>query len=131
MKIINSSGKRKTAIARATLKEGKGKVRVNNKILENIEPSISRMKIKEPLILAGDIAGKVDIDVDVKGGGYNAQAEAARVAISRALVIYNQKLERIFLDYNRSLLVSDVRRKECTKPNSKGRARSKRQKSYR
>ncbi len=131
MKIINSSGKRKTAIARATLKEGKGKVRINNEILENVEPSISRMKIKEPLILAGDIAGKVDIDVDVKGGGYNAQAEAARVAISRALVIYNQKLERIFLDYNRSLLVSDVRRKECAKPNSKGRARSKRQKSYR
>jgi small subunit ribosomal protein S9 len=131
MKIINSSGKRKTAIARATLKEGNGKVNVNNEMLENIEPSISRMKIKEPLILAGETAKKLDIDVDVKGGGYNAQAEAARVAISRALVKYDSKLERIFLDYNRSLLVSDVRRKECAKPNSRGRARAKRQKSYR
>ncbi|MBN1376909.1 30S ribosomal protein S9 [Candidatus Woesearchaeota archaeon] len=131
MKIINSSGKRKTAIARATLKEGNGKVNVNNEMLENIEPSISRMKIKEPLILAGETAKKLDIDVDVKGGGYNAQAEAARVAISRALIKYDSKLERIFLDYNRSLLVSDVRRKECAKPNSRGRARAKRQKSYR
>ena len=129
-KIIHKSGKRKRAVARATLKPGKGKVRVNNLILDVYQPEMARAKIQEPLILAGDISG-YDIEVNVKGGGITSQAEAARLAIARALVQASKKLEKVFLNYDRHLLVADVRRKETTKPNRQGQARAKRQKSYR
>lgn len=118
------------AIARATLKAGKGKVKVNNQMLDIYEPKLSRLKIQEPLILAGDISN-VDINVNIRGGGMASQAEAARLAISRALVQHSKKLEKVFLNYDRNLLVADVRRKEASKPNCQGQARSKVQKSYR
>ena len=82
-------------------------------------------------MLAGDLANGVDIHVSVNGGGFNAQAEAARLAIARALVKHSKKLEKVFLTYDRHLLVADVRRKETRKPNTHGKARAKRQKSYR
>ena len=133
MKNINTSGKRKMAIARATLKQGNGLVRVNSIPIELIEPKISRLKLREPLILAGDIANKVDIDVNVTGGGTTSQAEASKLAIAKALVDFTKsdKLKEIFLNYDRNLLVADVRRKEAAKPNRHGQARSKVQKSYR
>ncbi len=130
-KLIHCSGKRKRAVARATLKPGKGKVRVNHKFLDTISPEISRLKIMEPLILAGDVANTVDVEVDIYGGGFNSQAEAARLAIARCLVRYDKKLEKNFLSYDRQLLVADVRRKEAHKPNSSKSARAKKQKSYR
>lgn len=133
MKTIVVSGKRKTATARATIKAGKGNVRINDKALEGYSPEMYQMKIKEPLMLAEDHAKKVDIDVDVNGGGINSQAEAARLAIAKALIAFtkDKKLEKQFLDYDRQLLVADVRRKEVKKPNAHGKARSKVQKSYR
>jgi|TARA_Y100000310_G_scaffold336613_1_gene421639 small subunit ribosomal protein S9 len=132
MKITNTAGKRKRAIARATLKPGNGKVIVNNQPLEIYQPKINRLKIEEPLLIAKDFVDKnIDIYVTVRGGGYNGQAEAARLAIARALLHFDKKLEKLFLDYDRHLLVADVRRKETAKPNRHGNARSKRQKSYR
>ena len=131
VKIIQTKGKRKRAVARATLKEGKGKVRINGKILDVIEPKLVRMKIREPLLLAGEVAGNVDISVNVFGGGIMSQADACRLAIAKSLVKHTKKLEKVFLDYDRQLLVADVRRKETSKPNRHGQARSKRQKSYR
>ena len=133
MKNVHASGKRKKAIARVTLMQGNGLVRVNNIPLDFIEPKMSRLKLREPLILAGDIAGKVDIDVQVFGGGTTSQAEASRLAIAKALVSFtkNDKLKEIFLNYDRNLLVADVRRKEPAKPNRHGQARAKVQKSYR
>lgn len=133
MKNIHASGKRKMAIARATLKQGKGLVRVNSIPIDFIEPKISRLKLREPLILAGDAAGKVDIDVNVTGGGTTSQAEASRLAIAKALVNFakSDKLKEIFLNYDRNLVVADVRRKEPAKPNRHGQARAKVQKSYR
>ena len=130
-KAIHTKGKRKRSVARATLKEGKGKVRINNKLLNIIEPKLARMKIREPLLLAGEIAQKLDISVNVFGGGTMSQADACRLAIARSLVQYSKKLEKPFLEYDRQLLVADVRRKEASKPNRHGKARSKRQKSYR
>lgn len=130
MKLIHTSGKRKTAVARATLKQGNGKIKINKKPLEIYQPEIARMKIQEPLILAKDIANKVNVSVNVKGGGWNAQAEAARLAIARALVEFQPSLKRIFLEYDRHLLIQDIRRKEPYKPNV-SKARKKRQKSYR
>jgi small subunit ribosomal protein S9 len=131
MKNIHVSGKRKTAIARATLTPGRGIVRVNDKLITQITPVISQLKCREPLLLAGDTVNAIDIDVTVNGGGPNAQAEAVRLAIGRALATYDKKLENTFLDYDRTLLVADVRRRESRKPNTHGKARSKRQTSYR
>jgi len=132
MKTVHKSGKRKSSIARATIKEGKGQIRINSKLLENYTPSLARDKIMEPLHIAGDIIKKIRIDVNVKGGGFRSQSDATRLAIARALVDYTQdkKLEKAFLDYDRHLLIADVRQKEQCKPNI-SKARKKRQKSYR
>jgi len=131
MKVINTSGKRKTAIARASLKEGAGELRVNGIAIDVYQPKIYRMKILEPLLLAGDIVDNLDIKVRISGGGPNAQAEAARLAVARALVKHSKRLEEVFLKYDRHLLVPDARFKETHKPNRHGKARAKRQKSYR
>lgn len=132
-KTVIASGKRKRAIARATLKKGKGSIRINKKPLNMFEPLIAREKIRETLVLAGDHAKGLDIKVSVNGGGVMGQAEAARLAIARALVKFtkDKKLEKMFLEYDRHLLVADVRRKEVRKPNTAGGARGKVQKSYR
>tara|TARA_Y100000310_G_scaffold345791_1_gene469992 strand:+ start:504 stop:899 length:396 start_codon:yes stop_codon:yes gene_type:complete len=131
MKIIHVSGRRKQAIARATLKAGKGVVKINNIQIDNYEPKLARLKLREPMILAGDVLSKVDVSIRVSGGGQVSQAEAARLALSRALVQFSKKLENIFLKYDRQFLVADVRYKETRKPNRHGKARAKRQKSYR
>lgn len=131
MKVIHCSGKRKSAVARATLKQGTGKVRVNNKIIDVYEPKMAKRKILEAIQLAGNVAEGVDINVNVCGGGATAQSEAARLAIAKALAKHSKKLEKVFLKYDRTLLVADVRRRESSKPNCRGKARSKKQKSYR
>ncbi|MBR9691232.1 30S ribosomal protein S9 [Candidatus Woesearchaeota archaeon] len=130
-KAIHKSGSRKRAVARATLKSGTGKVRINNQMLDVYGTKLIRLRLKEPLILAGDTAAGVDINVNVNGGGISSQADAARLAIARALAKHSKKLEKVFLDYDRHLLVADIRRKESSKPNRHGQARAKRQKSYR
>ena len=129
-KLIHFSGKRKSAVARATLRQGTGKVRINNSLLDVYQPNMARLKLQEPLILAGDVASQVDVDIIVNGGGINGQTEAARLALSKCLVEFNKKLEKPFLLYDRHLLVADIRRKETRKPND-SKARAKRQKSYR
>jgi len=130
-KIIVTSGKRKSAVARATLKEGKGKIKINRIPVNLYEPRFYKLRIQEPLILAEDIIDKVDISVSVKGGGPMGQADAVRLAIARALSEYSPKLKPVFLNYDRLLLVADVRFKETHKPNRHGGARAKKQKSYR
>lgn len=132
MKVINSSGKRKTAIARATVKDGKGRVRVNSVPLEVLKPELARLKMMEPLELAGDRVVKVDIDVNVEGGGVMGQATATRTAIARGLVDYfeDEELKAKYRAFDRGLLVNDPRRREPKHPLGRG-ARKKRQKSYR
>ncbi|MBI4440224.1 30S ribosomal protein S9 [Candidatus Woesearchaeota archaeon] len=132
MKIILTSGKRKRSIARVALREGKGRVWVNKMLLDMYPQELYRLKMQEPLIIAGDVSSKVDIDVNVHGGGISSQADASRLGIAKALVQYakGEKLKEIFLNYDRTLLVADVRRKEVCKPND-SKARAKRQKSYR
>jgi small subunit ribosomal protein S9 len=132
MKVVNSSGKRKTAIARATIQDGKGRVRINTVPLEILEPELARLKMMEPLELAGDRVVKVDIDVNVNGGGVMGQATATRTAIARGLVDYfeDEELRAKFRAFDRSLLVNDPRRSEPKHPLGRG-ARKKRQKSYR
>ena len=131
-KVIQSVGTRKKSVARATLTEGKGKVRINRVLLQNIKSRMLQMRMMEPLILAGEIAEKVDIDVAVNGGGVMARAAATRLAIARSLVEFSKgdKLKKTFLDYDRMLLVADVRQNEPSNPND-SKPRAARQKSYR
>jgi len=131
VKLIQTTGKRKRAIARAVLKPGKGVFKINNSLIDIYQPKMARLKLQEPLILAGDVVKGVDVKINTTGGGYMAQAEAARLALAKALVQHTKRLEKIFLNYDRHLLVADVRRKETHKPNTHGKARAKRQKSYR
>ncbi|ABR54542.1 ribosomal protein S9 [Methanococcus vannielii SB] len=134
MKVVHTVGKRRTAIARATATEGSGKIRINKKPLELMEPKYIKMKLMEPVILAGEILGSIDVDVDVKGGGTVSQMDAARTALGKAIIEFTGKMElkEMFLSYDRTLLVSDARRTEPHKPSksSKG-PRARRQKSYR
>jgi len=131
-KLVNTSGKRKTAIARAVVKEGKGRVRINHKPIELVEPEIARLKMLEPLILAREKSGAVDINVTVDGGGFMGQADSVRTAIARGMVEFfnDEELKDRYLHYDRALLVNDPRRHLPKKPLGRG-ARKKRQKSYR
>lgn len=131
-KVVNTSGKRKTAVARAAVQKGTGLVRINRQPVEIYEPEIARWKILEPINIAEKHMDKVNIDVSVSGGGFMSQANAVRTAIARGLIEYTKdpSLKLAFLDHDRSLLVSDSRRKEPKKPLGRG-ARKKRQKSYR
>ncbi len=132
MKIVNSSGKRKTAIARATIREGKGRIRVNKKPIEIVEPELIRLKMSEPLDFAGNVIPTVDIDVDVRGGGIFGQAGAVRTAIARGLVEWTNDtaLRDALAQYDRSLLVNDTRYMLPKRFGGTG-ARKRRQKSYR
>ena len=132
MKIVNSSGKRKTAIARATLSEGKGRIRINKKPIEIIEPELVRLKMSEPLEFASSILPSIDIDVNVRGGGIFGQAGAVRTAIARGLVDWTNDtaLRDALTTYDRSLLVNDTRYKLPKQFGGRG-ARKRRQKSYR
>jgi small subunit ribosomal protein S9 len=132
-RIVLTSGKRKTAVARATTKAGKGRIRINSIPLEIYPSELARMKIQEPLVLAGeDITKKVDIIITVHGGGIIGQADAVRTALGRALVKWTQdpELRSKFMHYDRSILVADSRRKEMKKTGGPG-ARARYQKSYR
>jgi small subunit ribosomal protein S9 len=122
-------GKRKKAVARAKIEAGKGKIEINSIPLEIWGNETLRLWIKEPLILAGELGKKIDITVNVKGGGLAGQAEAVRQAIARGLVEFfrSKELREKFLAYDRNLLVYDFRRTEPHKP-SRSRAGSRRHK---
>ena len=133
MKITVSSGKRKTAIARATVREGTGRIQINKIPLDNFTPLMARQIIEEPIMIAGsDITSKVDIRVNVRGGGIMGQAQASRIAIARGLVNYTKSadLRKAYVEYDRTLMAGDSRRKEKKKFGGPG-ARAKKQKSYR
>ncbi len=132
VKIINTSGKRKTAIARATMKAGKGRIRINSVPLEIYGTELVRMKISEPILLMPNAVEGVDIAIDVQGGGIMGQAEAVRTALARGILKWSNdpQIKEVYLAYDRTLLVNDSRQKEAKKPHGRG-ARKKFQKSYR
>ena len=127
------SGKRKTAIAKATIKDGTGIITYNKKPIAFL-PQLQQLEINEPLILSKDILKTLnfDISLNVKGGGSACQIEASRLAIARAIVKFtaNEEIRHSFLSYDRNLLVADTRRKEACKPGD-SKARAKRQTSFR
>jgi small subunit ribosomal protein S9 len=91
--MINTSGRRKAAIARVYLKDGSGKIVVNNRSFETYFPlEWHRTSIESPLNIT-DNAGKFDISINVRGGGQSGQAEAVRLGIAKALVDLNAELK--------------------------------------
>jgi len=132
LKTVIATGRRKRALARAVVRSGSGRVFINGKPVETIEPELARLKIMEPLMLVPELGGKVDIEVKVEGGGVMGQAEAVRTAIARGLLQFfeDQQLREKFKQYDWTLVKSDTRFKEPKKPGGPG-ARAKFQKSYR
>ncbi len=131
---ITISGKRKTALAKATIKPGTGIIKINKRPLASVS-MLRRFALEEPLRIAADVMKSppnFDISINAKGGGVEGQIEASRLAISRALVAFTKsnELKKAFLSYDRRLLVADTRTKEPYKPND-SKARAARQKSYR
>lgn len=129
---VVATGRRKTAMARATVTKGTGRIRVNRIPLDIFRPELARLRIAEPLHIAGNMVRKVDIEVAVRGGGVMGQASAARTAIARGLVRFldDKELDDTFRQFDRSIMVNDVRQKEPKHQLGRG-ARKKRQKSYR
>lgn len=133
-KHIQSSGKRKTAIARARLRyPAKGIVKINNIPLEIYEPELARMRIREVLEIANHPKlEKCDILVKVKGGGKMSQTDAVRIALAKSITKFlgTKAIERQFRNYDEALLSGDSRR---TEPKHFGgtKARARRQKSFR
>ena len=127
------SGKRKTSVAKATIKEGNGKITINKKPI-SFFPNLQQLELNEPLIIAKEVLKSLtfDISINVKGGGINSRIEASRLAIAKAIVEFtkNEDVKRAFLSYDRNMLIADTRRKEAYKPGD-SKARARRQTSYR
>ena len=129
---LNSKAKKKEAVARAVIRKGKGTIKINKRNLNLYEPKQLKNFVEEPIKILPDIAKEVDIDITVKGGGFMGQASAVRSAIAKSLVLYSkdEKAKQVLLNYDRLLLVDDVRRVESKKPLGT-KARKKKQKSKR
>ena len=133
MNRIVSSGKRKRAVARVNMVKGTGKVTINKKDYNGLQ-LFDKLKILEPLKIAENVLGKLEFDAKIttSGGGEKGQIDAARLALARGILGFtkSEELEKAFLEYDRNLLVADVRRKEAYKPGD-SKARAKRQSSKR
>jgi len=140
MDSVQCFGRKKTAVAVAHCKRGRGVLKVNGTPLELLQPTILRQKVFEPMARLGTHRFKdLDVRVRVRGGGQVSQVYAIRQAIARSVVAWYGKfvdestrrdMRDSLLRYDRNLLVTDFRRCEVKKPGGKG-ARSKKQKSYR
>lgn len=128
-----SSGKRKRAVAKATISSGNGKILINKRDYLTL-PLFDKLKIQEPIKIAENVLGKIEFNASVKifGGGEKGQIDAARLALARGIVDFtkSKELEKAYLEYDRNLLVADVRRKEAYKPGD-SKARAQRQSSKR
>ena len=132
MRVVVTTGKRKTSLAKATVRDGTGRIRINGVPLEVHQPELARMRIIEPLILFGENWKRYDIKVRVKGGGFMSQADAIRMAIATGLIKISQDFEARskMVEHDRTMLVGDPRRTEPKKFGGPS-ARSRYQKSYR
>ncbi len=114
MEVLNTLGRRKAAVARIYMTEGNGTITVNGKTLEEYFPvDTLRYVVLQPLNLTEN-AGKYDIKVNLDGGGVKGQAEALRLAISRALVSINEEYRLILKPHG--LMTRDPRVVERKKP---------------
>jgi len=133
MKKLVVCGKRKTAVAKATIEEGNGEIYFN-KIPLTFLPKLKQLELLEPILIAKEILKKIEfkVNLNVSGGGSSSQVEAARLALARAIVKFtkNKDLKNAFIGYDRNLFVADTRRIEVCKPGD-SKARAMRQSSKR
>jgi len=139
-------GQRKSSRAVATIAKGSGKVRINNTPAELVVPDVAKELVLTPITLVGELRNRIDIDVQVHGGGFMGQAFASAVAISRALTgqekggkdpkehpftkSVREEIRKKITEYDRHLLSGDSRQTESKKFGGPG-ARRRKQKSYR
>jgi small subunit ribosomal protein S9 len=139
-------GQRKSSRAVATIGKGSGRVRINNTPAEMMTPDVAKELVLTPLTLVGDYRNRIDIDVQVHGGGFMGRAFASAVAISRALTgqekggkdpkehpftkSVREEIKKKITEYDRHLLSGDSRQSESKKFGGPG-ARRRKQKSYR
>ena len=116
MEVINTTGRRKSAVARIYLSEGTGKITINKKDITEYFPSgILQYVVKQPLQLLG-VDGQYDIKVNLYGGGFTGQSQALRLAIARALVEINAEDKKNLKDHG--FLTRDSRKVERKKTRS-------------
>ena len=114
MEVINTSGRRKNAVARIYLSEGKGNMTVNKREYDEYFPTkVLQYKINQPFTIT-ETTGKYDVKVNVDGGGQTGQAEAVRLAISKALVSINEEWKPDLKA--QGLMIRDPRMVERKKP---------------
>lgn len=118
MEIINALGRRKAAVARVYMRAGSGKITINKKDLGEFFPNpLLQFVVKQPLVKLG-VEEKYDININLNGGGYTGQSEAARLGIARALVKINPEDKPILRA--EGFLTRDSRTVERKKPGQPG-----------
>lgn len=117
MEVITTIGRRKTAIARIIVKKGKGNIVVNNKDFKTFFKTPTLQYVVTQALNLAKLADKFDITAKIEGGGVNGQAEALRLAISRALVEYDAEVKPVLKA--ESLMTRDPRMVERKKPGQK------------
>lgn len=117
MEVINALGRRKAAVARVYVKEGKGSITINKKELQTYFPEARLQYIVNQPLQATEKAGAFDINVNLCGGGFKGQAEALRLAIARALVKFDEENKAILR--KNGFLTRDQREVERKKPGQK------------
>ena len=117
MEIINTLGRRKTAVARVYLKKGKGTIEINGRdFKEYFKTGTLQYKVNQPFVLTNNVE-KYDVNAKVEGGGINGQAEAVRLGISKALVEIDANNKPVLRAA--TLMTRDPRMVERKKPGQK------------
>lgn len=123
-------GKRKTATAKLVVRSGSGEVLINRRPIDSFGDDILKQKVLAPLQIDQDFWKSHDFDIEARGGGVMALADASSMAIARALATHRSRTKKLLLEFDRSLLAGDPRQTEPKKPNRRS-ARRFKQKSYR
>ncbi len=134
-KIINVKSKRKEAVARASAKQGNGRIFINGHDINAMENEIYKSVAEEPINLSSitkELAGRMEMKIGLHGGGSSGQAQALRSAIAKAISKFadTDTIRKEYMRYDRSLLVDDYRRVEPKKFRGP-KARARFQTSYR
>ena len=114
MDTVNTIGRRKAAVARVYLNDGKGKITINHKDYKEYFPKETLQYVVEQPIKIAEVEGKYDIKANLDGGGFKGQAEALRLAIARALIKIDPDIKPLLKSHG--LVTRDPREVERKKP---------------
>ena len=111
---VQSVGRRKTSVARVLMRPGQGSVRINGKPMEEYFPLARHRSLIEAPLETTECIGTYDVQVRVRGGGITGQAEATRLGVARALVVFDEDRRKPLRDHG--MLTRDSRKVERKKP---------------